>query len=129
MAGSINLTSFINLRRNTSKDINAKELLITWIGDSSNGSVPGLLIDSYPGWYISKVITNPGIPAPSANYNVQFIDSDGVDIMEGSMNDRSATISEKVLSAEIIDSNGFTITITDQSELSASGTIKILLTK
>lgn len=129
MAGTIILTSEQTIGKTNppARIPNKKELLVTWTGDASDGSVPTLLIEHYAGWYIIKVVTNPGTTAPTANYDITFIDTDGLDIMEGLLVDRSATATEKVLAAEMIGEDGFTVTIANNSVHSATGTIRIFL--
>jgi hypothetical protein len=127
MAGTMVLTSTTVIGKSNppARIANAKELLVSWVGDASDGTVPTLLIDSLRGWYITKVVTNPGTTAPTADYDITFIDADGIDIMDGGLANRSDTASERVLAAELVGADGFTITIANQSVHSATGTIRI----
>lgn len=72
---------------------------VDWVGDAANGSVPDTLI-SING-FISKVITIPGSPSPTASYNVKLFDPDSatLDVLLGLLAGRSATVSEQVYPA------------------------------
>lgn len=105
-----------------------KELTISWVADASNGSVPTLLLAEHAGWWITKVVTNPGSTAPTA-YGITLVDSDGADIADGALAARSTTASEMVLLAAQIPNSGITFTLTGNSTNSATGTCKIFLNK
>lgn len=47
--------------------------------------------------YITRVVTNPGATAPTANYDLTITDSDGIDLVGGALMNRSATASEEVV--------------------------------
>ena len=46
------------------------------------------------GRYLLEARTNPGATAPQALYDITLTDTDGIDLMGGSLADRSATASE-----------------------------------
>ena len=72
-------------------------LSATWVADNvgdvngtSNCDVP---IDGY----VYMVVTDPGTgTAPTALYDITLSDSDGADVVEGNLADRSATVTEQV---------------------------------
>jgi hypothetical protein len=67
------------------------------IADAADGSIASKASDkSIHGW-ITKVITDPGATAPTADYDLTLSDPDGVDVMGGELNDRSATVSEQAM--------------------------------
>jgi hypothetical protein len=105
------------------------ELLIAWTGDNATGAVPTLSIPGYAGWWITKVVTNPGTTPPTTLYDITFIDTDGYDILESALLDRSATLTETETMATQIGADGFTVTIANQNAASATGTIRIFLNR
>lgn len=131
MAGTCDLTSTTVIGKSNppARIANAKELLVTWVGADDDGSVPTLAITGHAGWYIMKVVTNPGTTAPTDNYDITFIDVDGIDIVEGALANRHTTTSQKVTMSELIGYDGFTITIAGNSVHSATGTIRIFLAR
>jgi len=104
-----------------------KELLISWVGDSSTGAVPTLSITGNEGWWITKAQTNPGSTPPTAAYDITLVDADGSDILDGELLDRSASLTEIAVVAVQIPSGGLTFTIANQSAASATGTCKLFL--
>jgi hypothetical protein len=111
------------------RNSHAMELLLSFVGDDATGAVPTLAVTAYPGWWITKVVTNPGTTAPTTLYDITFVDVDGFDIMEGALADRSATATETETMATQIGVDGFTVTIANQSAASAIGTIRIFLNR
>jgi hypothetical protein len=109
---------------------NRMELLITWIADSANASVPTVPI-LFPGWRIERVVTKPGSPAPAA-YTLTFVDIlDGYDIMANTLAGRSATLAEAVVPAGVIRiaSGGFTWTHGGATNNNAQGYCRIMISK
>ena len=104
------------------------ELLVSWVGDSSTGAVPTLLIDSFPLFWITKVQVNPGT-APTAAYDITFPDEDGIDLLDGALLDLSATVSASETLSCQIPASGFTFTLANSSAVSSTGTCKIFLNK
>ena len=106
----------------------AVELLVSWVGDDGNGTVPTLAVTVYAGWYITKVVTNPGAVAPDA-YDITLVDSDGFDLAESVLLARSATVTETEIMTVQVPNAGFTITLANQATVSAVGTIRIFLNR
>lgn len=80
-----------------SKD-NSKIYRINWVADDADGSVPSVESDSDIFGFIVRVVTNPGATAPTADYDVTLTDEDGVDVLGGEGVDRSASVSEHIIS-------------------------------
>jgi hypothetical protein len=134
-AGSV--TQGITENQNT----NIKTLTFSWTGDSADGTVPSTAssttnTSAIEGMCIYHVITNPGGTAPTALYDIVLNDEDGMDMMGGTLANRSATLTE--LAVPLLDStnvvagcrmvNGtITMVITNQSVNSAVGVIKVFL--
>lgn len=110
---------------------NVRMLTFTCTADVSGGTYPVTTSSGDIDGYVFLVITNPGSPAPTANYTITLTDSDGVDIMGGGLFDRHTSNSEQAvpLMAGVYGTrfvNGtLTITITDNSVNSAVTVVKI----
>ena len=46
---------------------------------------------------IVKIVTNPSSTAPTASYDIYIYDKDGVDVCQGNLTDRSATLTEQYI--------------------------------
>lgn len=47
--------------------------------------------------YVFMVVTDPGATAPTANYDITLLDSDGVDVMGGELANRHTTSTEQAV--------------------------------
>jgi hypothetical protein len=131
MANSSNVltsTTFLDAAGSL-KNSRSAELLLSWVGDDANGTVPTVLMADYESWTISKVISNPGAVAPTALYDITFVDTDGLDILDGAIINRSATLSEVETMAVQVGADGFTVTIANQLVNSATGIIRVFLNR
>ena len=102
-------------------DPNAVDLTAT----ASNRSIDG---------YVIQVITNPGDTAPTDNYDIDLINSDGVDVMGTALSNRDTADSEIALpkpngstTADAWVSGTLTLAITGNSVASATGTVKVYI--
>ena len=129
MAGTITSNANTIGRELVTNHRNAIELLVSWVGDASDGTVPSLAVTGYQGWWITKVVTVPGSVAPTTLYDITFLDSDGIDLMSGDLLNRSATLPEEADTASQVPYGGFTIAISNQSVVSATGTIRVFLNR
>jgi hypothetical protein len=121
------------------KDVNGmssfKVITISWTA-AANGSVtPESISDinthEVKGMYLSSIETNPGSPAPTELYDIVVTDVNGLDIFGANCLDRSSSITENCFplnGSKPIDSS-LTITISNNSVNSATGTIKLYFTK
>jgi len=106
-----------------------------WTADASDGSVPSTTSKVAFDHYVIIVITNPGSPAPTDNYDITLTDSDGIDVMGGELIDRDKSSSEQALPkiGNVYGTrwvNGtLTMNLTNNSVNSATGTIKVFLQK
>jgi len=110
---------------------------ISWVADAADGSVPDTILTDEDGGnsnlnaFIVLVVTNPGATAPTASYDVTLVDSEGVDVMGGALNDRSATASEQAM--PLISGNpvprlvlgSLTFKLANNSVNSATGTCNV----
>jgi hypothetical protein len=64
-----------------------------WVA-RANGTVDTFTTRRIDG-YIVRVVTNPGTPAPTDNYDVTLGDEDGVEVMGGTLSNRDTTASEQ----------------------------------
>jgi len=118
-------------------------LTFAWTGDAANGTVPSTatsddITKDITGWFLYAVETNPGAVAPTAAYDVVINDAEGFDIAGGQAANRSATATERVLPKLDATSGllgaaliygALTLVITNQNVNSATGTVKLILSK
>lgn len=108
-------------------------IIIDWVGDDANGSVPTLVLPKINGKLL-QLKTDPGSPAPTTLYDIAITDDEGFDVLQTVGQNRSATVTEQ---ARIVYSGTsdepyvgewqtLTLAITGQSAVSAKG--RIILT-
>ena len=79
-----------------------KKIKFSWTsGDGAeDGTASGQTTHAYSG-KILGLATDPGSPAPTALYDITVTDEDGMDVLMGGGADRSATVTEYVLSSSL----------------------------
>ena len=122
---------------------NMKAVTFSWTGDAANGTVPSTATNAaitteISGWYVYAIETDPGSVAPTTLYDIVINDASGFDIAGGQLANRSATATERVIpkldataslyGGSLVD-GALTLVITGQSVVSATGTVKLLLSK
>lgn len=120
--------------RNTPRE-SVQVITVTWTAHT-DGSVTSEAIDIDPQGYVFMVVTNPGAVAPTALYDITLTDADGVDIMGGTLANRSATASEQVIPAVVSGIyggryviGGLTLNLTNNSVNGAGGTVVIYVAR
>jgi hypothetical protein len=75
-----------------------KTITISWTGDISDGTILPTLIPSTGvlGWYLYTVETVPGGTAPTNGYGITIRNSNGIDLMDGILANRSASAAQLV---------------------------------
>lgn len=111
-------------------------LTVSCTGDSSTGAFPSTTITAenmakITGFYITEVQTYPGTTNPTALYDIVINTSRGLDLMEGNLANRSASLPERAFPSTIVAgiANALTIVITGNSVASAVVVIQVLLGK
>jgi hypothetical protein len=106
-------------------------LVFDWVGDSGNGTVPATA-SGYVEGYVVMVITDPGATAPTDDYDITLTDKYGVDIMGGALADRDETNTEQAVPCLLTGVYGarfvsgtITLNISEQSDVSATGQVRI----
>jgi hypothetical protein len=115
-------------------------LTFTCTADSADGSFPSTVTslnytDRLKGWYLYKVITNPGTTAPTDNWDFTITDGDGIDVLGGAGANRHTTTSQSII--PLLTSNNYaqpfldtwTLAITGNSNNSANIVIKAVFVK
>lgn len=118
----------------------AELVVITWVGDAADGSVPTKTVGLYG--YVEKVVTNPGSTAPTANYDINLGDpsDSALSVLSTALDNRHTTTTEQVYpriagtvgtvsSFKPFLAGDYTVAVTNNSVNSASGTIEIYLSK
>ncbi len=126
-----------------SPDVNMRILTFTWTASADDGSVPPTATSAVNtsdiiGWYVYAIETNPGAVAPTASYDIVVNDAEGLDIAGGMLANRSASATEKstprldstysIFGGVLID-GALTLVITGQSVHSATGTVKLIMSR
>jgi len=119
---------------------NISTITFTCIASADDQSFPSTatsteITAAIKGMYIIEARTNPGT-APTANYDIVLNDADGIDLMGGTMADRSATVSQRSIPALSTGVYGgtavdgaITLVITGNSVNSAVVVVKVFLTR
>ena len=122
---------------------NLQTVTFSWVGDAANGSVPSTATNAaitaaIAGWYVYSIDTDPGAVPPTTLYDIVINDASGFDIAGGQLANRSATATQRVIpkldataslyGGVLIDST-LTMVITNQTDVSATGTVKLFLAK
>lgn len=122
---------------------NLTTLTFSCTGDASNGTVPNTDISAenvlaLSGQYLYMVETDPGSTAPTTLYDIVINDASGLDVMGGTLANRSATATERAI--PLISSGGnvygghyldgtWTMVTTGQSVNSATWTVKLFFAR
>ena len=104
-----------------------KIVTITWIDDATDGIADYQLTKSYYDGWIIAIDTNPGGTAPDDNYDVYLKNSDGIDILMGSLENRDTINSERVEGLAYYNKGKPTFTISGQTINNATGTITLYI--
>lgn len=105
-----------------SMPIKVRKHVISWTSDSSGDATQTIPIDGA----IMRVVTNPDdSAAPTDNYDVTFIDSDGLDLLNSECLNRDTANSEQVFPTNPPFHNGdVTVTIANAGD-TKSGTVTV----
>ena len=126
--------------------IGIRIVILEWTADAADGSVPlydtadaSALNSFIEGWNLYMILTDPGSTAPTADYDITMPDQYGIDVTGATLTDRSATASQQVVpllngtdgiyGGRTIDDIGFIVTLTGNSENSATGKIILFFGK
>lgn len=103
-----------------------------WTADASDGSVPTNTVTGVLG-YVVRVVTDPGSPAPTDDYDIELKDAYGCDVMGGALADRDTSTTEQAMpiiggsstGALVLDT--LQLSITGNSVNSATGSVYVLI--
>ena len=124
--------------------IGIRIVILEWTADASDGSVPdydtstiSTLKSFMSSWNLYMILTDPGTPAPTSDYDITITDQYGVEVTGTQLGDRSATAGEQAIvklndsiwGGRTLDDAGVTIAISGNSENSATGKIILFLGK
>lgn len=104
---------------------------LTCTGDAGDGTIPATATTLAIRGFIMFVETNPGSTAPTDNYDLTLVNSNGVDVMGGALADRDTSVSEQaspIVGAGLQDryiNETLTVTPTGNSVGSATFTVWI----
>jgi len=94
------------------------------------------ITEAIKGLYITEVRTNPGTTAPTDNYDITITDSDGIDLMGGTLADRDTSTSEAAAPAiasgvylsRPVDGT-LTLNVTGNTTTAASTAVKVFFSR
>lgn len=72
-----------------------RKITMTCTGDEADGSFPATVLPAIEGALL-HLETNPGTPAPTANYDVTIVNQNGIDVLVALGANRHTTNSERV---------------------------------
>ena len=72
-------------------------LQFTCTGDAADGTFPATVSSRNIEGYVFMVLTNPGSPALTDNYDISLVDTDGLDISGGLLVNRDQAVTEVVI--------------------------------
>ena len=91
MAGAI--TTYAKTRVFSNTEVHR----FSFVADDTDGSILSkATLDPVHG-FITRVVTNPGTPAPTDDYDITLTDTDGVDVLGGAGADRDTANSEQIM--------------------------------
>jgi len=73
---------------------NFQQVILTCVGDDATGAIPDTEIAGMKEWFLFQMETNPGTPAPTANYDIALNTSGGADLLKGNGADRHTSADE-----------------------------------
>lgn len=143
LAGHVFAAGSVTQKLDKYPNANMRVLTFSWTGDAANGTVPSTATSTaitadIAGWYVYAIETNPGTTAPTASYDIVINDAESLDIAGGMLANRSATATEKItprldstysIFGGVLVDTAVTLVITNQNVVSATGTVKLLLSK
>ena len=108
---------------------NSMELLIEWVADDTDHSVPYTAFSDLSGWKITKITAIPGdgAEAPTGGYDIIFEDTDGLDILDGALQDLSNSDNQSFTLAVPIGFDGFTFKLSNNAVDSATGKLRVFM--
>jgi hypothetical protein len=111
---------------------NAITVTLTWTGDASNGSVPATtIVQSGPatpsllGYSIISLVTDPGSPAPTDNYDITITNTRNLDLMQGQCANRDTSTTESCSADPVPVDGAIVFNLSGNSQNSAVGVVVI----
>lgn len=107
-------------------------ITITWVADAAAATVPSTDITGGKVYgVLQRIVTNPGVPAPTDNYDITITDSDGLDVLGGVGANRDTANTEEAeivqTSFQRIVADVLTFNLSGNSVNSATGVCKLFV--
>lgn len=74
--------------------LNRKKIVVAWTSDAAAGTVSQVIAECIGA--IERVVTDPGTPAPTANYDITLLDENGIDVLQNLGQNRHTSNSEQI---------------------------------
>lgn len=97
-----------------------RRIVVSLVADAADGSFPPTALPKIEG-QLRELHTNPGTPAPTANYDVALNDGDGVDRLQAAGQNRHTANSEVVPVVFASTSQGPTVGSDETLTLAVTG--------
>ena len=79
MAGTV-----VQTKNDYGLENNMREIVCTCVADAAAATVPDTaLTEDMSGWWLERIVVNPGTTAPTVNSDITLEDADGVDVLGG----------------------------------------------
>jgi len=117
----------------TAADDDVTVLEFDYTADSSGATVSPTASSGTATGYVFMVVTDPGSPAPTDDYDVALLDGDGADILGGAGANRDQADSEQITPAiggayaPRFVNGALTLQVTGNAVNSAQGKVKIFI--
>lgn len=119
MAGTVTITetTFSSVKR----------VKFAWTS-ASGGAADGVTSESFDGKLIQVTTVPDGTAAPTANYDVEVQDADGVDLLQGNGANRDAAVTEHIAEANLgaVAVSKLTLAVTNAGD-TKKGTVYVYL--
>jgi len=132
MAGTVTVTPGAIALAHRRREPDLQVINIAWVGDAGDGSVPATTLEKVRGMLV-RLVTNPGTPAPTDDYDITLVDRDGLDVLDGAGANRdTANSEEEPISMtggipRVLDGEDLTLNISGNTQAGAQGVIRLFV--
>lgn len=125
-AGSVSVTGPELIWKGS--DYSVYMLTYTWTADADTATVPSKIVRGING-VVQRVITNPGTPAPTDDYDITLLDEWGSDILSSQGADRDQANTEHITKLGIGVGDSLRLTVSGNAVNSATGTVYVMIAR
>lgn len=109
-------------------------ITVTWIAHTDGTFTNYTILGGKVNGVLERIITDPGVTAPTSNYDITVLDEDGIDVLGGGGMNRHASTTEEAacpLGSYFLRtlSNVLTLAIANNAVNGATGTLRLYVRK